>query len=135
MKSTRWYQSCNIMQWSLKKYGTSGHGQNKKVYFVAKNSYDKQIMIFYCLINRSRICPTTPSFHRNFASMKKHVIEQTRKALFSLYRKIRNLNLSILHLYDHTILPILTYVCEVWGSEIYQQLINIYHFFKTNTRY
>lgn len=49
---------------------------------------------------------------------KKHVVEQARKALFSLYKKIRNLELPIdcqLKLFDNTILPILTYGCEIWG--------------------
>ena len=49
---------------------------------------------------------------------KKHVVEQSRNALFALYRKIRNLDLPIdcqLKLFDNTIVPILTYGCEVWG--------------------
>ena len=43
--------------------------------------------------------------NRKFTSMKKHV-EQAKRALFSLYRKIRNLDLSIecqLKLFDNTI--------------------------------
>lgn len=44
---------------------------------------------------------------------------QDRKALFGLYRKIRNLNLPIdcqLKLFDSTfIILILTYECEIWG--------------------
>lgn len=58
------------------------------------------------------------SKNRKFASTKKHIVEQAKKGLFSLYRKIRNLDLSIdcqLKLFDSTILPILTYGCEVWG--------------------
>lgn len=58
-------------------------------------------------------------FHKNrkFASMKKHVVEQAKKALFSLYQKTRNLDLTTecqLKLFDHTILPILTYGSEIW---------------------
>ena len=58
------------------------------------------------------------SKNRHFTSAKKHIAEQARKGLFSLYRKIRNLDLSMdcqLKLFDSTILPILTYGCEVWG--------------------
>ena len=47
-----------------------------------------------------------------------YVFEQARKALFSLYQKIRNLDLPIdcqIKLFDNTILPILTYACDVWG--------------------
>ena len=49
--------------------------------------------------------------------MKKHVVNQARKALFVLYTTTRNLELSIecqLKLFDNLVLPILTYGCEVW---------------------
>ena len=55
---------------------------------------------------------------RSFERTKKHVVEQARKALFSLYQNIRNLDLPIdcqVKLFDNTVLPILTYTCEVWG--------------------
>ena len=45
-------------------------------------------------------------------------MDQARKALFGLYRKNRNLDLPIdcqLKLFDNTIVPILTYGCEIWG--------------------
>ena len=51
-------------------------------------------------------------------NIKKHVVEQARKALFSLYQKIRNLDLPSdcqIKLFDNTVLPILTYACEVLG--------------------
>ena len=44
--------------------------------------------------------------------MKKHVVNQARKAFF------RNLDLSIacqLKLFDNLVVPILTYGCEIWG--------------------
>ena len=53
---------------------------------------------------------------RKITSMKKHVVEQSKRALFSLYRKIRNIDLSIecqLKLFDNTIVPVLTYGCEI----------------------
>ena len=55
---------------------------------------------------------------RSFKLAKTHLVEQARKALFSLYQKIRNLDLPIdcqIKLFDNTVLPILTYACEVWG--------------------
>jgi len=55
---------------------------------------------------------------RKFSSMKKHVVNQARKALFGLYTNIRNLDLSIacqLKLFDNLVVPILTYGCEFWG--------------------
>ena len=56
--------------------------------------------------------------NRKFSPMKKHVVNQARKALFCLYTKIRNLDLSIacqLKLFDNLVVPILTYGCENWG--------------------
>ena len=55
---------------------------------------------------------------RSFFKTKQHVAEQARKAMFSLLKKSRNLYLPIdcqLKLFDSTILPILTYGCEMWG--------------------
>ena len=55
---------------------------------------------------------------RSFKLAKTHLVEQARKALFSLYQKICNLDLPIdcqIKLFDNTVLPILTYACEVWG--------------------
>ena len=55
---------------------------------------------------------------RSFKLAKTHLVEQARKALFSLYQKIRNLDLPIdcqIKLFDNTVLPILTYAWEVWG--------------------
>ena len=55
---------------------------------------------------------------RSFFKTKQHVAEQARKAMFSLLRKIRYLDLPIdcqINLFDSTILPILTYGCEIWG--------------------
>ena len=40
--------------------------------------------------------------------------------MFLLYFRINNLNLPIdlqLKLFDHTVLPILTYGCEIWSFE------------------
>ena len=68
-------------------------------------------------------------------------LEQARKALFSLYKKIRNLDLSIdcqLKLFDNTVLSILTYVCEVWGfgdlsmiDKVQTDFLNIFSMLKT----
>ena len=52
------------------------------------------------------------------------MVVQARKALHLLYRRIFNLHLPIhlkLKLVDHTILPMLTYACEILGSENLQE--------------
>ena len=59
------------------------------------------------------------SKNRKFVDAKKHACEQAKKALFCLYTKIRNLNIPIdcqLKLFDNTVLPILLYACEIWGT-------------------
>ena len=56
--------------------------------------------------------------NRSFVRTKKYAADQGRKAMFSLLKKIRNLELSMdcqLKLFDHTVVPILLYGCEIWG--------------------
>ncbi|MES9881385.1 MAG: reverse transcriptase family protein [Sedimenticola sp.] len=56
----------------------------------------------------------------SFATAKKHLTEQAKKAMYMLYSRINNSDIPIdlqLKLFDHTIVPILTYGCEVWGFE------------------
>ncbi|MES9882143.1 MAG: reverse transcriptase family protein [Sedimenticola sp.] len=65
---------------------------------------------------------------RKFHKARSHTVAQARSALFLLYKKIRNLNLSIdiqLKLFDQMILPILTYGCEIWGFENIQVMENV----------
>ena len=57
---------------------------------------------------------------RSFLNARKHVVEQAKKAMHLLYSRINNLNLPIdlqLKLFDHTVLPILTYACEIFSFE------------------
>ncbi|KAK6183392.1 hypothetical protein SNE40_010882 [Patella caerulea] len=54
----------------------------------------------------------------SFAQAQQRIKNQASKALHLLYSRIHNLNLPIdcqLKLFDHTILPILLYGCEIWG--------------------
>lgn len=65
----------------------------------------------------------------SFLTARTHITEQARKALYLLYARIENLDLPIdlqLKLFDHTILPILTYSCEVWGYENCQILERVH---------
>ena len=65
----------------------------------------------------------------SFLTARKHVAEQARKALFLLYTRINNLYLPIdlqIKLFDHTVLPIMTYSCEVFGFENVQILERIH---------
>ena len=50
----------------------------------------------------------------------KQLVQIAKKAIFALRIKILLLNLSVdcqLNFFDQTILPILTYACEIWGFE------------------
>ncbi|MEW8152430.1 MAG: reverse transcriptase family protein [Candidatus Thiodiazotropha endolucinida] len=65
----------------------------------------------------------------SFLAARKHIAAQARKALHLLYTRINNLFLPVdlqLKLFDHTVLPILTYACEVWGYENTQILERVH---------
>ena len=67
--------------------------------------------------------------------LRKHIAAQARKALYLLYSRINNLNLPVdlqLKLFDSTVLPILTYGCEIWGFENLEILERIHAEFLRN---
>jgi hypothetical protein len=52
--------------------------------------------------------------------------EQAHKALFAVYRKIRNISISVdlkLKLFDSLVSPILLYASEVWGFENKESIV------------
>jgi len=56
----------------------------------------------------------------SYFTMRRHLVNQANKALHLLYKRLYNLHLPFdlaIKLFDHTIVPILTYSCEVWGYE------------------
>lgn len=60
------------------------------------------------------------SSSRSFLKARRHALEQARKALHVLNKRIRNLHLPLdiqLELFDHTIVPKLLYGSEIWGIE------------------
>jgi hypothetical protein len=60
------------------------------------------------------------NYNGNVCTARKKLLDQANKALYALYRKIRNLAIPIdlqLKLFDSLITPILVYSCEVWGFE------------------
>jgi len=60
----------------------------------------------------------TFSKNRLFTAANNNNVQQARKALISMYRNIRNLDLPLdcqLKLFDSTIVSMLTYGCTVWG--------------------
>lgn len=56
----------------------------------------------------------------SFLSARKHIVQQAKKAMILLFTRINNLDIPLdlqLKLFDHTVVPILTYACEIWGFE------------------
>ena len=67
------------------------------------------------------------SRNRHFHQTKKHNFEQARKAMHVFFKRIRNLDIPIdlqLYIFDHVILPIALYGCEIWGFENSQVIEN-----------
>ena len=68
----------------------------------------------------------------SFLTARKHIAAQAQKAMHLLNLRIHNLNLPVdlqLKLFDHTVLPIMTYGCEVWGFENCEILERIHNKF------
>ena len=60
------------------------------------------------------------NFNGKFNQAQKNLFDQANKAMFSLIAKSRRLCLPIdiqLNLFDSLVLPILTYGCEIWGTD------------------
>ena len=56
----------------------------------------------------------------SFSKCKKYLYDQANKAMFSLIKKARYLDLPIhmqLDLFDVSVLPVILYGCEIWGFE------------------
>ena len=69
---------------------------------------------------------------RSFYKARKNNVDHARKALHLLYKRTRNLYLPLdlqLHLFDHTVLPIALYSCEVWGLENIQLIEHLHNEF------
>lgn len=78
------------------------------------------------------------SKNRSFFKAIKHNVEQAKKAMHLLYKRIRNLHIPIdlqIQLFDQTILPILLYGCEIWGFQNVKMIENVYkQFLRSITR-
>lgn len=69
---------------------------------------------------------------RSFLKARMHVVQQARKALHLLYKRIRHFNLPLklqIKLFDHTIVPILLYGSETWGFENIDVIEKVHNIF------
>ena len=85
--------------------------------------------------------PTCPDFNylgvifsknRHFYQAKKQNVEQAKKPMRVLYKRVRNLNIPVdlqLYLFDHVILPTALYGCEIWGFENNKIIDNLQNYF------
>ena len=108
---------CRI--WKLK----VNHSKTKVVIFGARNTSRFSFKLgesFIEITENYKYLGIYFSKSGSFLSAKKNIVEQAKKAMHLLFVRVNNLNLPIdlqLKLFDNTVLPILTYACEVWGYE------------------
>lgn len=72
------------------------------------------------IVNKYKYLGVYFSQSGSFLNARKHIVQQAKKAMSLLFTRINNLDLPLdlqLKLFDHTVLPILTYSSEVWGYE------------------
>ena len=72
------------------------------------------------------------SRNRHFHRKKKHIVEQSRKAMHVLFKRIWNRIVPIdlqLYLFGHVIVPVALYCCEIWGFENSQIIDNLHNDF------
>ena len=68
----------------------------------------------------------------SFLNARKRLVQQTKKAMIFLFTRIDTLDIPTnlqLKLFDHTVLPILTYACEIWGYENLETIVKAYNEF------
>ena len=104
-----WKLKVNVSKTKIIVFGRGRPNQNFHFFF-ENNEIDIVSEYKYLGIFLSR----SGSFRTN----KKYLAEQANKALFSLFRKTRSLNLTIdlqIELFNKTVKPILLYGSEIWG--------------------
>lgn len=112
-------------------------------------NYDKtKIVIFgarkidkYCFKMEGNVIEIVKSYkylgvllsnNGSFLNARKSIYEKANKAMHLLYKRIYNLNLPLdlqLKLFDSTIIPIITYGCEIWGHECLEMFERVHNKF------
>lgn len=109
---------CNI--WKL-----TVNTQKTKVVIFSKRKVNTHFHFLLCneeleIIESFSYLGVLFDYNGNFTKAKSKLAEQAKKALFAVYRKIRNISLPVdlqLKIFDSLVQPILLYSAEVWGFE------------------
>ena len=68
------------------------------------------------------------NYNNRFSVAQKDLIDRASRAMFSLLKKSKNLNLPIdliLDLFDSTVVPVLIYGCEIWGHDMIENVTKL----------
>ena len=105
-----WHLKINIQKTKVLVFGARTHGNyNFKI-----GNQPLEITDKYHYLGLTFSC------NSSFLNARKHTVEQANKAMHFLFVKINNADLPLdlaLKLFDHTVLPILTYGSEIFGYE------------------
>jgi hypothetical protein len=106
-----WKLTVNTTKTKVVIFSKKKVGQNQSFKIKGQNI---EIIDSYCYLGMLL------NYNGNFCTARKKITEQTHKALFAVYRKIRNISIPVdlqLKLFDSLVIPILLYASEVWGFE------------------
>jgi len=84
------------------------------------------------ITNRYHYLGVTFSSNGSFLAARKHIVEQATKALHLLFTRSSNAGLPLdltIKLFDHTVMPILTYGSEIFGYENIEMLEKVHNDF------
>ena len=99
------------------------YSKTEIIVFNSKNSNNYEFKIGDHIIkitDRYKYLGVVFSKSGSFLNARKHLAEQSKKAMYLLFTSANNLDLPIdlqLKLFDNTVLPVLTYGSEIWGFE------------------
>jgi hypothetical protein len=106
-----WKLTVNTTKTKVVIFSKKKVGQNQSFKIKGQNI---EIIDSYCYLGMLL------NYNGNFCTARKKITEQAHKALFAVYRKIRNISIPVdlqLKLFDSLVIPILLYASEVWGFE------------------
>ena len=119
--SELWHLSINFDETKIMKFGTR---QDQRFNFnLGGHKIDICTDFKYLGVIFSR--------NRHFHQIKETNVEQARKAMYVLFKRIRNLDIPIdlqLYLFDH-LFYLLHYMVEIWGFENSQIIENLHNDF------